>query len=119
MRVFPAAVLVLLAFAAFFVTFLVAPLAVMTIFYVVYSLRSRAERKPAAAPAPTADEAQHRWGAEPDPGHESGEEVKPARRSRITVASLSEGGAPGADADAVDDGEPAAGSEPTATPAAP
>jgi hypothetical protein len=119
MKAFPVVVLVLLGFASFFVTFLVAPLAVLMIFYVVYAtLTSRPER--AAAPAPETDP-QPRWGATPEI---EGEPVAvPARRARITVASHSEraavlrGAATAAAVEHGDAGAPAGSA--TATTAAP
>jgi hypothetical protein len=82
MKVFPAVVIVLLAFAAFFMTFLVAPLAVLTIFYVIYSTRtSSAVATPAPEPEP-----HLRWAIQPEP-----EPATPAaRRARITVVSHGE-----------------------------
>jgi hypothetical protein len=85
-KAFPVVVLVLLAFAAFFVTFLVAPLAVLAIFYFVYALlTSRPEGGGAPAPG---TQPQPRWGAEPEIEIEPA--AVPARRVRITVASHSE-----------------------------
>jgi uncharacterized iron-regulated membrane protein len=84
MKVFPVAVLVLLAFAAFFMTFLVAPLAVLTIFYVAYSLKAKsADKEPPAAPEP-----RQQWGAEPIDDEPEPESAPPtARRARVTVES--------------------------------
>jgi hypothetical protein len=78
-------VLVLLAFAAFFMTFLVAPLAVLTIFYVAYSLKSSKSGgggEPAAAPEP-----RQQWGAEPIDEPEVEAPPPVARRARVTVES--------------------------------
>ncbi len=84
MKVFPVAVLVLLAFAAFFMTFLVAPLAVLTIFYVAYSLKSSKSGgdEPAAAPEP-----RQQWGAEPIDEPEAEAAPPTPRRARVTVES--------------------------------
>jgi hypothetical protein len=89
MKVLPVAVFVLLAFAAFFMTFLVAPLAVLALFYVIYAARSRSERK---QPAPVA-EVRPRWGVEPELDETEAEAQAAApvvRRPRITVESHSE-----------------------------
>jgi hypothetical protein len=87
MKAFPVVVLVLLSFAAFFVTFLVAPLAVLMIFYLIYALVT-SRPAGAGAPAPATDP-QPRWGAIPEE-IDSELVAPPARRARITVASHSE-----------------------------
>lgn len=111
MKVFPAVVLVLLAFTAFFVTFLIAPLAVLTTFYVGYVLLTSS--RSGGSPAQTPPEPQARWGSEPETELEP--VAVPARRARITVASRSERAAAAQAAadeagarDADDAGEPAA-----------
>ena len=120
MKVIPIALLVLLGFAVFFTTFLVAPLIVLTLFYVGYSMKSsRSESKPAAAPA---EPAPVQWGA--DPELEEDEEQAPpplVRRARVTVESHRERDAALEAAAAAEEGEepeiatPAAGGPSTRT----
>jgi hypothetical protein len=91
MKAFPVVILVLLAFAAFFLTFLVAPLAVLLVFYAVFA--SGIGRGEKAAPAATPAEAQPRWetghvDAAPDAEQEPA--PTPARRARIRVVSRSD-----------------------------
>jgi hypothetical protein len=81
MKVFPVVVIVLLAFATFFVSFLVAPLAVLTAFYLIYSMRpspAAVAPQPETPPGPA-------WQAQ----SETEASTPPARRARITVVSHS------------------------------
>jgi hypothetical protein len=107
MKAFPIVVLVLLAFAAFFLTFLLAPLAVLLLFYVVYALgRGGAEKT--GSPATLPDESEHPWEvARSETLADDEEAAAPAtaRRARITVVSRTERVIvePAADAPAADE----------------
>jgi hypothetical protein len=108
MKAIPAVALVLLAFAAFFMTFLVAPLAVLVVFYVALSFRAahRVSTPPATEPRP-------RWGASAP----SEPVAAPVRRARINVESHSARASASAarHAAASTDTVAAAGDDPTTT----
>lgn len=90
MKAFPVVVLLLLAFAAFFLTFLVAPLAVLALFYVAFAYTSgRDEPAPPPAAAPEHQPPWQNGEAEGSPGDEPAA-AAPARRARITVISRSD-----------------------------
>jgi hypothetical protein len=97
MKAFPLVALVLLGFGALFITFLVAPLAVLAIFYVGFSLHS-SRVKPAPAPEP-APEPRWRTGVDPASDPDSGfdADLEPVavleRRPRVTVVSHDDGAA--------------------------
>jgi hypothetical protein len=97
MKVFPLVALVLLGFGALFITFLVAPLAVLAIFYVGFSLHS-SRVKPAPVPEPV-PEPRWRTGVDPASDPDSGFDTEPEpvalleRRPRVTVVSHDDGAA--------------------------
>ncbi len=90
MKTIAVVALVLVAFAAFFLTFLIAPIAVLLLFYVVFA--SRRERPEQAGPDPaTSHDSRHPEVVErgdANPGDvEPAPPLLPARRPRITVVS--------------------------------
>ena len=87
MKAFPIAILVLLAFAAFSLTFLVAPLAVLLLFYAIFAFGPWSSKKP--APPATPQSAGRTWDVAPDdaPADDEPPPPAPARRARVTVVS--------------------------------
>jgi len=74
----------LLGFAVFFVSFLVAPLAILAIFYITFAASDRAKRNNGKAKAKLAGDA----GAEPPPDPAAKEPAKDERRPNGSAALL-------------------------------